>query len=100
MTRVLVTGGAGFLGAAFAEQARAAGHDVVTADLLPAADCALDASDPEAIAALVGVVAPRAIVHLAAGLTDAGERDPVGTVRLNALGRSEIWSLGYIYLVD
>ena len=92
MARVLVTGGAGFLGAAFAAQARAAGHDVVTADLLPEADRHLDASEPDAIAALVADVAPRAIVHLAAGLTDAGERDPVGTVRLNALGTTTMFT--------
>jgi nucleoside-diphosphate-sugar epimerase len=90
--RVLITGGAGFLGAALAEQARAAGHDVVTADLLPTADRSLDASDPDAIAALVRDVAPRAIVHLAAGLTDAGERDPVATVRLNALGTAAVFA--------
>lgn len=92
MRCVLAIGGAGFLGAAFAARARAAGHEVVTADLLPAADRALDASDPVGIAALVAGVAPRAIVHLAAGLTDAGERDPVGTVRLNALGTAAVFA--------
>lgn len=92
MKPVLVTGGAGFLGAAFAHQARASGHEVVTADLLPAADRHLDASNPDAIAALVAQVEPRAIVHLAAGLTDAGERDPVGTVRLNALGTAAVFA--------
>jgi UDP-glucose 4-epimerase len=92
MASVLVTGGAGFIGAAFAAQARAAGHEVVTADVLPAADRSLDATDTDAIAALVADVAPRAIVHLAAGLTDAGERDPVATVRLNALGTTAVFA--------
>ncbi len=92
MARVLVTGGAGFLGAAFAAQARAAGHDILTADVLPEANRSLDACDPNAIASLVAEVAPRAIVHLAAGLTDAGERDPVGTVRLNALGTAAVFA--------
>ena len=100
MARVLVTGGAGFLGAACAAQARAAGHDVVTADLLPAADRALDACDADAIAALISDVAPRAIVHLAAGLTDAGERDPVATVRLNALGTAAVFVAAEAHAVE
>jgi UDP-glucose 4-epimerase len=100
MARVLVTGGAGFLGAAFAELARTARHEIVTADRLPAADRALDASDPDAIAALVAEVAPRAIVHLAAGLTDAGERDPVGTVRLNALGTAALFTAAEAHAVE
>ena len=100
MARVLITGGAGFLGAALAAQARAAGHEVVTADLLAAADRPLDASDPDAIAALVQEVAPQAIVHLAAGLTDAGERDPVATVRLNALGTAAVFLAAEVNAVE
>jgi nucleoside-diphosphate-sugar epimerase len=92
MSRVLITGGCGFLGAAAAARARAARHSVTTADILPGADRALDAGDPEAIAALVADTRPDAIVHLAAGLTDAGERDPVGTVRLNALGTAAVFA--------
>ena len=92
MAGILVTGGCGFLGAAFARRARDAGHAVVTADVLPDADRALDATDADAIAALVADVRPAAIVHLAAGLTDGGERDPVGTTRLNALGTAAIFA--------
>jgi UDP-glucose 4-epimerase len=92
MARILVTGGCGFLGAAFATRSRETGHAVTTADVLPAADRALDASDPSAIAALVAALQPEVIVHLAANLTDAGERDPVGTVRLNALGTAAIFT--------
>ena len=92
MARVLVTGGCGFLGAALVARARGAGHSVVSADLLPEADRRLDASDTEAIAALVADVRPDAIVHLAAVLTDAGERDPVGTTRLNALGTAAVFT--------
>lgn len=92
MARVLITGGCGFLGAAFAARARKAGHAVTTADILPGADCKLDAGDPAAVAAVVQSLRPQAIVHLAAGLTDAGERDPVGTVRLNALGTAAIFT--------
>jgi nucleoside-diphosphate-sugar epimerase len=92
MQRILVTGGEGFLGAALVRRARDAGHDVISADVLPGADRRLDAADPEAIAALVADARPQAIVHLAAGLTDAGERDPVGTVRLNALGTAAVFT--------
>ena len=91
MARVLVTGGCGFLGAAFAARAREGGHEVVTADILPEADIALDAADTAAVADVVAKQRPQAIVHLAAGLTDIGERDPVATVRLNALGTAAIF---------
>ena len=100
MTRVLITGGCGFLGATFASLARGAGHDVVTADILPDADRKLDASDPDAIAAVVASVKPDAIVHLAAGLTDAGERDPVGTTRPNALGTAAVFTAAEANGVD
>jgi len=54
---ILVTGGAGFLGNAFAIRARDGGHHVVIADRLPGADIALDASDTDAIAAAEFVAA-------------------------------------------
>ena len=92
MASILITGGCGFLGAALAARARGAGHDVTTADILDGADRTLDASDTEAIAALVADLRPQVIVHLAAGLTDAGERDPVGTTRLNALGTAAVFA--------
>src|SRR4030095_11023299 len=92
MTSVLITGGCGFLGATLAARARAAGHAVTTADVLDGADRGLDASDADAVGALVADLRPQAIVHLAAGLTDAGERDPVGTTRLNALGTAAIFA--------
>ncbi len=60
--------------------------------MLPGADRALDAGDTAAVAAVVAEVRPGAIVHLAAGLTDAGERDPVATTRLNALGTAAIFA--------
>ena len=89
---ILVTGGGGFLGSAFASRARDAGHDVVIADRLPGADIALDASDTDAVAAAVAAVKPRAILHLAAGLNDMGQQDPVGCVRLNALGTAAVFA--------
>jgi UDP-glucose 4-epimerase len=92
MSRILVTGGCGFLGASFAQRARHAGHALSIADISSAADHALDVGDPAALARLVAEVKPDAIVHLAAALTDAGERDPVATVRLNALGTSALFA--------
>jgi nucleoside-diphosphate-sugar epimerase len=92
MARILVTGGCGFLGARFASRARAAGHAVTTADMLQGADQTLDVGDARAVEAMVDALRPEAIVHLAAGLTDAGERDPVGTVRTNALGTAAIFA--------
>ncbi len=92
MADILVTGGCGFLGARFAVLARDAGHDVATSDVLPGADRMVDIAEPSAVAALVDAVGPRAIVHLAAGLSDAGERDPAGTTRINALGTAAIFA--------
>ena len=92
MARILVTGGCGFLGASFTTRARRCGHSVTTVDIADGADRALDISEPAAIAAVVAELSPEAIVHLAAGLTDAGERDPVATVRLNALGTAALFT--------
>lgn len=92
MARVLVTGGCGFLGAAFTRVAREARHEVVTADVLPEADRALDVSDPAAVARVIAEVRPEVIVHLAAGLTDAGERDPVDATRVNAVGTAAVFA--------
>ena len=92
MSRVLVTGGCGFLGAAFAELARTGGHQLSTADIAGDADHVLDVGDPAATAALIADIRPDAIVHLAAALTDAGERDPVATTRINALGTAALFA--------
>lgn len=83
--RVLVTGGCGFLGAAFAARARATGLDVVTLDVHTSANCVCNLADADRVARAVVDSRTQAIVHLAARLTDAGERDPVDCVRINAL---------------
>jgi UDP-glucose 4-epimerase len=91
--RILVTGGAGFLGAAFAGHARRAGHAVVTADLTAGeADRALDIADAAAVAALTRDVAPECVVHLAAVLTDAAAVDAVAATRVNALGTASVFA--------
>jgi UDP-glucose 4-epimerase len=89
---VLVVGGCGFLGARFAALGREAGHAVTTADVLAGANRALDITDAAAVVALVKDVRPQAVVHLAAALTDAGERDPIAATRLNALGTAAVFA--------
>jgi UDP-glucose 4-epimerase len=90
--RVLVSGGCGFLGRAFARRARAAGHHVVTLDRDAAADVPLDITDAAAMAQAASVARPDVVVHLAARLTDAGERDPLDAVRVNALGTAIVFA--------
>ena len=90
--RVLVTGGCGFLGQAFARRARAAGHRVVTLDCDAAADAIADIADASAVADALARAKPDAVVHLAARLTDAGERDPLDAVRVNALGTAAVFA--------
>jgi UDP-glucose 4-epimerase len=92
MSRILVTGGCGFLGANFVQRARRAGHVASIVDIASGADHVLDVGDPAAVASLVAEIQPDAIVHLAAALTDVGESDPVATVRLNALGTAALFA--------
>jgi len=89
--RVLVTGGAGFLGAAFAARARAAGHGVATVDRQGGVDRCCDVGDPAAVAAAIEALSPEVIVHLAAMLTDAAAADPVAAARVNALGTAAVF---------
>jgi UDP-glucose 4-epimerase len=90
--RILVTGGLGFLGAAFAHRAGAAGHRVAILDQHPDADfpCAID--DRAAVGSAVAAARPDVIVHLAAMLTDAAAADPVAATRVNALGAATVFN--------
>ncbi|MBV8913656.1 MAG: NAD(P)-dependent oxidoreductase [Acetobacteraceae bacterium] len=90
--RVLVTGGCGFLGTAFAARARGEGHVVLTLDRAPEADMVVDVGDPGAVAEAVRACRPDAAVHLAAVLTDAAADDPVAATRVNALGTAALFS--------
>ena len=90
--RLLVTGGAGFLGAAFTAHARAAGHHVVTADRTPPADRVVDLGDETRAAPLIADAAADCIVHLAAALTDAAAADAVAATRVNALGTAALFA--------
>lgn len=89
--RVLVTGGAGFLGAAFAARVRAAGHAVATIDRHGEVDRRCDIGDAAAAADAVQALAPDALVHLAAMLTDTSAADPVAATKVNALGTAAVF---------
>ena len=91
-TRVLVTGGCGFVGAAFVVRAREAGYDALALDSDAAADIACDIGDARAATDAVAAARPDVVVHLAARLTDAGERDTVDAVRINALGTAAVFA--------
>jgi dTDP-4-dehydrorhamnose reductase len=63
--RLLVTGASGFLGGAVVAAARAAGWEVVGTALTHPGWIALDVRDAAAVDAVVGAVAPDAIIHTA-----------------------------------
>ena len=90
--RTLVTGGAGFLGQAFAVRARRAGHQVTTVDLGGEADVQCDVTDVPALAAAMAQVSPEVVVHLAALLTDVAANDPATAVRVNIGGTAAVFA--------
>jgi UDP-glucose 4-epimerase len=87
-----VTGGAGFLGHAFAVRARGAGHQVTTLDLGGDADVRCDVADVPALAAAMETARPEVVVHLAALLTDAAADDPAAAVRVNIGGTAAVFA--------
>ena len=98
--RVLVTGGAGFLGRAFVARARAAAHRVTSLDVAGDADLLCDVADTEALAAALAEARPEVVVHLAALLTEAAERDPALAVRINVGGTAAIFEASHTSVVD
>ena len=87
-----MTGGAGFLGHAFAGRARNAGHEVATVDLGGDADFRCDVADVRALAAAIAKIRPEVVVHLAALLTDAAAGDPAAAVRVNVEGTAAVFA--------
>ena len=93
--RVLVTGGAGFIGSHVVDRLVDAGHEVTVADLAPqrrhdVAYVALDVLDLDAVkAAFQGI---EVVFHLAAVAdVNIAAADPVGAVALTVTGTTNVW---------
>jgi UDP-glucose 4-epimerase len=90
-SRVLITGGAGFIGRRLARSLTGAGHQVTVLDLLPSQDPAVTSlvGDIRVVADVTSAVQPGldAIFHLAA-ITSVVEstKDPAGTYETNVAG--------------
>ncbi len=101
--KILITGGAGFIGSAVVRLAIARGHDVVNVDALTYAACPgnvaavanspayaferADIRDPAAIEAVFGTHQPDAVIHLAAeSHVDRSIDGPAVFVETNVMG--------------
>ena len=96
--RVIVTGGAGFLGRVTSEKLAAAGHQVLALDKAPASlpggieSGAVDIAEQAAVEQAFGDFRPDAVVHLAALLTPAARADIVAATRVNCLGTAIVFA--------
>ncbi|MGH1330491.1 MAG: dTDP-glucose 4,6-dehydratase [Paracoccaceae bacterium] len=101
--KILVTGGAGFIGSAVVRQAIAQGHEIVNLDALTYAACLeniasvaqhpnyafeqADIRDPQALARIFAAHRPDAVMHLAAeSHVDRSIDSPADFVETNVLG--------------
>jgi UDP-glucose 4-epimerase len=87
--KVVVTGGAGFIGTALVRHLRAAGHDAVATDVRrcdgPSSQVRrADTLDMDQVAG--AVAGADAVYHLAGPVLDAARRDPFGAARLQLWG--------------
>jgi nucleoside-diphosphate-sugar epimerase len=103
--RILITGGAGFLGQHAAHRAIRAGHRVVLYDRAAAAATGAETiiGDIADRGALVGAMRDHGIdaaVHLATLLTDASVADPVEGTRINCVGTAALFEAARIAGVE
>ncbi|MEU6699782.1 NAD-dependent epimerase/dehydratase family protein [Pseudonocardia sp. NPDC046786] len=73
--KVLVTGGLGFLGTGVVRRLRAAGHEVLDADVRPGAAVPLDVTDRAGVDAAFAAHSPEVVVHLASVVTPGRDSD-------------------------
>lgn len=101
--RILVTGGAGYIGSVAVEQSLAAGHEVAVVDSLwrghrnavpvavPLYEC--DLRDATATAAVLAEVRPDAVMHFAAAtIVPESMDDPLGYFEANVVGSHNLVS--------
>jgi UDP-glucose 4-epimerase len=95
--RILISGGTGFLGGAFAQRARLNGCETVTLDVADTADVRCDMGDPAAVRNAVQNARPEVIVHLAALLTTDSQEDSTRAVAVNTLGTAALFTAAAEY---
>jgi UDP-glucose 4-epimerase len=107
--RILVTGGAGFVGARVVARLMAAGHDVVVFDRTePHPGSGIDnvqmeigdIRDAAAVSRAVETAQPARIAHLAGVLTDEVGADPAAAVAINCLGTRNVLHAAAAAAVD
>ena len=114
MKRILITGGAGFLGSHLARRLVAEGHQLVLLDRHwtpplpeydserrdPSISIAGDILDYALLSEVISRYEVDNIVHLATWLTADCQRDPLGAVEINCLGTTNIFTLAANNLVQ
>lgn len=112
--KLLVTGGAGFIGSAFIRKAIQLGHHILNIDSLTYASCLLnltsvekhqnysfkkmDITDGKSINELVDLFCPDAIIHLAAEThVDRSIDSPIKFIETNILGTYSLLESAYSY---
>ena len=114
--KLLVTGGAGFIGSAFIREAIPLGHEILNVDSLTYASCLsnlasvdkhknysfkkMDIKDSKSINKLVELFSPDAIIHLAAEThVDRSIDNPLNFIETNILGTYNLLEAAYSYWV-
>jgi len=114
--KLLVTGGAGFIGSAFIREAVQLGHQILNVDSLTYASCLsnlasvdkhqnysfkkIDITDRMSINKLVDLFGPDAIIHLAAEThVDRSIDSPINFIETNILGTYNLLEAAYSFWV-